>query len=274
MDALEEIKTNQADCIVGLPIQVLSLAKLKNTDPRYSDLKLKSILLSADYVPETLRHTISTAFDCPVYTHYGMTEMGYGGGVECSALNGYHMRDVDLYTEIINPITGEAVSDGTYGEVVFTTLGREGMPLIRYRTGDIARILPSNCYCSKVFKRMDYVQGRFSERLPLQNGNYLTIGMLDEILFQLDNVLDYRASFETKGDSILLHIAVKPVNQKTGINPNEIETMIRKNPMFASLLANHNIILTFDGYINDIEVSNGMVKRRLGKKQQGQGKIA
>ena len=77
--------------------------------------------MSADYVPRSICNEVSKSFDCPVFTHYGMTEMGYGGGVECSALNGYHMRDVDLYTEIIDPLTGENVAEGNYGEVVFTT---------------------------------------------------------------------------------------------------------------------------------------------------------
>ena len=88
---------------------------------------------------------MSSAFSCPVFTHYGMTEMGYGGGVECAALNGYHMREEDLYTEIIDPITRKNVPEGNYGEVVFTTFRREVMPLIRYRTGDIAGFLPKNC---------------------------------------------------------------------------------------------------------------------------------
>ena len=79
--------------------------------------------------------TLRTVWGGDVYNHYGTTEMGLGGGVECAAHRGYHLREADLYFEIVDPLTGEHVEDGEFGEVVFTTLTREGMPLIRYRMG-------------------------------------------------------------------------------------------------------------------------------------------
>jgi len=261
-DALETIQSKNIDCIVGLPIQVFYLAKLKKTDVRYKNLKLKSILLSADYVPRSLCIAVSNAFGCPVFAHYGMTEMGYGGGVECTALNGYHMREVDLYTEIIDPLTGQNVTEGSYGEVVFTTLRREGMPLIRYRTGDIARFLPKNCSCSNAFKRMDYVRGRATEYLKLKDGQLLSIGMIDEIMFGIENVLDYKAviSIEQK---IVLCLSIKPVNIKVPIKYSDIEKYIRQDKYLRLLIENNNICLRFSVIIDDIEISNGMIKRKL-----------
>lgn len=76
-----------------------------------------------------------------------MTEMGYGGGVECQALNGYHLREDDLYFEIVDPCSGKAVADGVTGEIVFTTFNRQAMPLIRYRTGDIGAFSVDACQC-------------------------------------------------------------------------------------------------------------------------------
>jgi len=261
-DALETIQSKNIDCIVGLPIQVFYLAKLKSRSGRYKNLKLKSILLSADYVPRSLCTAVSMAFNCPVFTHYGMTEMGYGGGVECSALNGYHMREVDLYTEIIDPLTGQNVKHGSYGEVVFTTLRREGMPLIRYRTGDIARFLPKNCSCSNAFKRMDYVKGRVTEYLKLKNGQLLSIGMIDEVMFGIENVLDYRASISNK-EKMVISLSIKPVNSKIPIEFSDIENCIRKDKHLGILIENNNIFIEFGGIINDIEISNGMIKRKL-----------
>lgn len=261
-DALETLKLNQIDCIVGLPTQVFYLAKLKNTDERYTYLKLKSVLLSADYVPRSICNAVSNAFDCPVFTHYGMTEMGYGGGVECSAINGYHMRDVDMYTEIIDPLTGENVPEGNYGEVVFTTFNREGMPLLRYRTGDRARFLPSNCSCNDVFKRLDYVTGRLSEILSFKDGSYISIGMLDEIMFKIDNVLDYKAAIE-EGKRIILNLTIKPVDKQMPLNFIEIEKLINEDKQLAKLIENNNILLEFGIIVDDIEVSNGMKKRKF-----------
>ena len=261
-DALETMRTKNIDCIVGLPIQILYLAKLKNTDVRYKNLKLTSVLLSADYVPRSLCHAVSRAFSCPVFTHYGMTEMGYGGGVECTSLNGYHMREVDLYTEIIDPLTNQNVPEGTYGEVVFTTLGREAMPLIRYRTGDIARFLPKNCSCSNVVRRMDYVQGRVGEYLKLKDGKHLSIGMIDEIMFGIENVLDYRATISKK-PKVVISLGIKPVNPEVPIKFNDIEKSFKQDKYLGLLLENNNIHIEYSGVIDDIGVSNGMVKRKF-----------
>jgi phenylacetate-coenzyme A ligase PaaK-like adenylate-forming protein len=119
--------------------------------------------------------------------------MGFGGGVECEALDGYHLREGDLYFEVVNHETGEACPDGKIGEVVFTTLTRQGMPLIRYRTGDIARMITWPCPCGSVLKRMDYVRGRWNGLVRLDTDCTLTVYEMDESLFQLPGLLDYRA---------------------------------------------------------------------------------
>lgn len=261
-DALETIQSRNIDCIVGLPIQVFYLAKLKKTDIRYKNLKLKSILLSADYVARSLCRVISDAFSCLVFSHYGMTEMGYGGGVECIALNGYHMREVDLYTEIIDPLTKQNVSEGIYGEVVITTFRREAMPFIRYRTGDIARFLPKDCNCSKAFKRMDYVQGRMGEYLKLKDGKQICIGMFDEIMFKIENVLDYRVFISNK-EKVVITLSIKSVNSQIPIKFSYIEKCIRDDNDLGLLIEKSNIYIEFAYISDDIEISNGMIKRKF-----------
>lgn len=261
-DVLIRLKAEKIDCIVGIPIQVYYLAKRIQSDIKYSEINLKSILLSADYVPRSLCKTVSSTFGCPVFTHYGMSEMGYGGGVECSYLNGYHMRDVDLYTEIINPITGNPAEYGTFGEVVITTLGREGMPFIRYRTGDIARFLPNACSCNKVFKRMDYVTGRLADRYYLKDGSIISINILDEIMFSINQVLDYRAEIKA-GENTLLRLSIKTDKENTTINPTEIKSIIKMDKYLSSVLEKNNIIVEVVDHIDKFEVSNGMIKRKL-----------
>jgi phenylacetate-coenzyme A ligase PaaK-like adenylate-forming protein len=120
----------------------------------------RSLLLSGDYVSPAVRDEIERLWDCKVYEHYGMTEMGLGGAMSCEIREGYHIREADLYIEIINPHTGEPVPDGEFGEIVFTTLTRQAMPLIRYRTGDISRIIPSPCPCGSVPRRLERVGSR------------------------------------------------------------------------------------------------------------------
>ena len=261
-DALETIKEKKIDCIVGLPIQVYYLAKLKDIKLEYRNFHLNSILLSADYVPRAISDEVSKVFNCPVFTHYGMSEMGYGGGVECAALNGYHMRDVDLYVEIINPLTGENVAEGDYGEVVFTTLKREGMPLIRYKTGDISRFLPNDCSCNKTFKRLDYVIGRLSESLIIDDENFISIGMLDEVMFQIDNLLDYKVEIE-KDEVVKINLIIKLVNREITIKLADIKNIFMEDKCFGALIKDGKIIINLIGTYEEVEVSNGMQKRKF-----------
>lgn len=177
-------------CIVGIPMQVLYLSCLK---PELFTTHIKKVLLSTDYVPDALVERLSRHGTCKVFNHYGMTEMGYGGGVECECLGGYHFRENHLYVEIIDPQTGKRVSDGEYGEVVFTTLNRQAMPLIRYKTGDRARFLTQPCRCGTFLRTMEKVQGRMENKVRL-NGCEVHLKALDEIILKHDEIINYKAT--------------------------------------------------------------------------------
>lgn len=134
-----------------------------------SELKrpnIKSVLLSAEYVSGQSRRSISTAWGAEIFEHYGMTEMGLGCAVSCREQLkdpenlGYHIREADIYIEIVDPETGKPLPDGKEGEIVFTTLTRRGMPFIRYRTGDISRLLTRDCTCGSVLKLLGRVGDR------------------------------------------------------------------------------------------------------------------
>lgn len=124
------------------------------------DIKMKTVLLSAEYVSEESRNKIEAAWGCKIFEHYGMTEMGLGCAVHCPEIAGCHIRECDLYLEIIDPITGEVLPDGEEGEIVFTTLTRRGMPFIRYRTGDWSRFINEPCGCGSVLKSLSRVGDR------------------------------------------------------------------------------------------------------------------
>ena len=110
--------------------------------------------------------------------------------------------------EVIDPINGRMVSEGKYGEVVFTTLTRRGMPLIRYRTGDISRFIPGDCPCGTVLRTLEKVRGRISNRVDLGNGHCLTMADLDEALFPIDGVWNFTASLSREGKMDHLHVEV------------------------------------------------------------------
>jgi len=146
------------DVIVGIPSQMHRLAV------DICGFRLKSVLLASDYIAPATVSAIENAWGCEVFKHYGLTESGLGGAVSCDAHAGYHMREADLYFEIIDPVTGLNLPDGEYGEIVFTTLNRRGMPLIRYRTGDMSRILAEPCPCGSTIRRFDHIADRGIEK--------------------------------------------------------------------------------------------------------------
>lgn len=186
-----------ADCLVGVPGQMALLAEAA---PK---LRPKTVLLSGDYVPQSVVRRLESIWECEVFQHWGMTETGYGGGVECGAHCGYHLRDADLMIEIIHPETGESVPNGTWGEVVFSAFARKGMPLLHYRTGDIGRFCPDACGCGGVLPRLDKVMGRIENTIFLHNGDAISIHQLDEVLFALDGVHDYAVKLKQNPEATL-----------------------------------------------------------------------
>jgi phenylacetate-coenzyme A ligase PaaK-like adenylate-forming protein len=204
---LAVMASENVNCAVGVPTQVLALARSAGME-KSNRLRLKSVLLTMDHVPDAIVRAIEASWGCTVYNHYGMTEMGLGGGVECQARRGYHVREADLYVEIMDPIYGKTVPEGEYGEVVFTTLTRRGMPLIRYRAGDISRFIPGGCTCGTVLRALEKVRGRISNRMELDNGRFLTMADLDDAVFSVDGVWNFTATVSRENNTNHLHVGV------------------------------------------------------------------
>ncbi len=180
--------------LVGVPVQVLALVRYGEAVGAVPPPALRRMLLTTDHVSNSLVRTVERAWGCEVYNHYGMTEMGLGGGVECLARRGYHLREADLYIEIIDPATGDPVPEGGRGEVVFTTLTRKGMPLIRYRTGDVSRFIPGGCRCGTVLRTLERVRERIQGRIEIGAARRLTMADLDEALFPIAGMLNFSAT--------------------------------------------------------------------------------
>ena len=269
-----ELLHHPSACLVGIPTQLLALAR---TDGGGIIPKgwVKSVLLSTDYVPEAVQRELEHLWGCRVLTHYGMTETGLGGGVECEARAGYHLREADLYTEIIDPATGKRVADGISGEVVFTTLRRRGMPLIRYRTGDLARILPESCPCGTVLKRLARVQGRIDSCVPLQQGLNLSMTALDELLFPIPGLLNFSASVSREAGQDRLHLdfQVCPGTEER-VAREALGVLLRSEPMAPlfrrRVLAMGSITFTAAGWF-----TSGTGKRRIidDRQRQAQSRL-
>ena len=120
---------------------------------------MTALISGAERVTPYLRGQLEVYWRAPLYMTYASTELGASLGAECRAQNGYHLHEYDYAVEVVDPdVEG-------YGEIVFTTLSRRVMPLIRYRTGDIARLLPEPCRCGIPFRRLSAIRGRTDEVL-------------------------------------------------------------------------------------------------------------
>ena len=147
----------EAHCLVAAPAQ---LANLLTWFPAAGPKNLVGVLSSAEPLDAALGQSLRQHWQCEVLDHYGLTETAYGGAVECAAHNGFHVRELDVLIEIVDISGSKVLQHGQAGEVVITTLQREAMPLVRYRTGDVARILPGPCACGSPLHRLGPVLGR------------------------------------------------------------------------------------------------------------------
>jgi phenylacetate-coenzyme A ligase PaaK-like adenylate-forming protein len=196
------------DAVVGMPLQVLALARLAGAMGTQSP---RSVLLTGDTVPRAVVTALRRIWRCQVCQHYGMTETGLGGGVECAAMDGCHLREADLYVEIIDPHTGQQTAPGTIGEIVITTLAREAMPLVRYRTGDLGRLIDAPCPCGSVLRRLQPVHGRLRGRFRLGPDPDLSLADLDEAVLPLPSVVGLTARLVRKPGRDQLQVTVRTV---------------------------------------------------------------
>ena len=258
---LDEIVSQGIDCLVGLPVQVLSLARHPQALLVPAG-QLKSILLSADYVPAAVVDELALIWDVPVFNHYGMTEMGLGGGVECVCRCGYHLREADLFMEIVDQHSGRKLETGEVGEVVFTTLTRTGMPIIRYRTGDLARFLPDPCPCGTVLHRLERVRGRIAARVQLRGGETFSMSELDEALFALPFLLNFQPVLSNTcvTETLELHIATFELGAREAAGP--IRRALLRIPAIGNAVATGQLTL---GRIDDRTINplSGSVKRNI-----------
>ena len=152
-------------------------------------IKLKKGVIGSERWSEAKRKYIAETLGIELYDIYGLTEIyGPGIGVNCLGQNGMHIFDDYLYTEIIDPQTGEVLPDGEEGEIVITTLVKEGAPLIRFRTHDLSRIIPGDCpCCSRKYPRLDTIKGRSDDMFKVHGVNMFP-AQVEEILGMVDGV--------------------------------------------------------------------------------------
>ena len=171
-------------------------------------IKLKKGVIGSERWSEAKRRYIANELGIELYDIYGLTEIyGPGIGINCPNQTGMHIFDDFLYTEIIDPVTGEVLPDGEEGEIVITTLVKEGAPLIRFRTHDLSKIIPGECGCGRHFPRLDTIIGRSDDMFKVHGVNMFP-SQVEEILGLVDGVSsEYKidiAHDESKNKDIIM----------------------------------------------------------------------
>jgi phenylacetate-CoA ligase len=156
-------------------------------DPR-KDTKLKLAFIGAEPHSEKMRRKIEEIYGFKAFNSYGLSEMnGPGVAFECPCQNGMHIWEDQYFVEIIDPKTQKRAPDGEDGELVLTTLARKGMPILRYRTKDLTRILPGICECGRTHRRIDRIKGRTDDMMILKGVNIFPI-QIEKKLMEIPGV--------------------------------------------------------------------------------------
>lgn len=180
---------NHVNVWFGEAITILRATRILSQQMDLSRIGMKCIFITMTNIPDSMIRYLENTWGCKVSTHYGLTESGWGLAVDCDCCSGYHYNELDHMIEIVDPDTGALLPYGEQGEVVLTNISRECMPLVRYRTGDIATLYPSSC--GSHLDLLGHIVRR-KEGAYLLNGKELYPALFDETLFQNEQVLDYR----------------------------------------------------------------------------------
>ncbi len=168
------------------PSYAMYLAESINEAGLKDKLKLKVGILGAEPWSEDMRHAIEEGLGIKAYDVYGLSEiMGPGVSFECECQNGMHINEDMFIAEIIDPDTGEVLPEGSSGELVFTTITKEGFPVIRYRTRDICSLIYEKCECGRTFIRMNKPTGRSDDMLIIRGVNVFP-SQIEEVLLRVN----------------------------------------------------------------------------------------
>ncbi len=194
---IRDFGTTVLHAIPSYASRVYEVMREEGVDPR-RDTKLRVLCIGAEPHSEEQRQRIEQQLGVKAYNSYGISEMmGPGVAFECPEQNGLHIWEDYFIVEIIDPVTLEPVPDGQLGELVLTTINREGMPLLRYRTRDLTRILPGECACGRHHRRLARLQGRSDDMIILKGVNIFPI-QIEKILLGFKELgTDYLITLET-----------------------------------------------------------------------------
>ena len=208
LQLMQQFGSTVIHIIPSFALYLLNTFAKHGLDPR--DLPLRIAFVGAEPHSEDMRRRIEAAYGLKAYNSYGLSEMnGPGVAFECPEQNGMHVWEDAFLLEVLDPETLEPVGPGVVGELVFTNLTRQGMPLLRYRTRDLAAYDDSPCPCGRSSRRLSRIQGRSDDMLIVKGVNIFPL-QIDQVLMAMPEVGSHYLVEVTREDfSDLMHVKVE-----------------------------------------------------------------
>lgn len=226
---INDFKTTALHAIPSYAIRLAEVFQEEGLDP--TGTTLKTLVIGAEPHTDEQRRKIERMLGVKAYNSFGMTEMnGPGVAFECTEQNGMHFWEDCYFVEIIDPETGEPVPEGEIGELVLTTLDREMMPLLRYRTRDLTRILPGKCPCGRTHLRIDRIKGRSDDMFIIKGVNIFPM-QVEKILVQFPQLgSNYLITLETVNnqDEMIVEVELSDLSTDNYIELERIRKEITR----------------------------------------------
>ena len=209
---MKDLGTDILACTPSYALLIADTAIEMGYDPA-TEFKISGVILGAEPASENMRQEIRDKLGVQYCDVYGLSEvMGPGVAMECAASNGLHLAEDQFFAEIVDPDTLEPVPDGTFGELVFTTLVRECCPLVRYRTRDVTRIIAEECSCGRTHRKIDRIVGRTDDMLILRGVNVFP-SQIEQVITEFPEIAtQYQIILTNKGplDRVELDVETVP----------------------------------------------------------------
>lgn len=249
---IEDLKPDALVCTPSYALTIADAAHKEGINPRR--FSLKYAYLGGEPWTEEMRQVIENEFEITAFNNYGLSEIiGPGVSGECCEKQGMHIQEDHFLVECIDPETLDPVSDGELGELVFTTLSREAMPIIRYRTRDIASLTRTPCPCGRSGVRMSRIKGRSDDMLVIRGVNVFPSQIEEALLRVDDKAAHYMIEIDRPGTLDELTIRVEaPGNDLSTDNAAGLEQRFRDS-IYTTAGVRAEVILTKPGTLTRSE---------------------
>jgi phenylacetate-CoA ligase len=235
-EQIDQIERTRPELLMGSAFRIWRITQESRESHDLTSIGVKAIFITSEYLSTAMRLRIEEYWQAEVFHHYGMTEPGFVIGVECQAHDGFHFNETQLLFEVVDPSTGQVLKDGEEGELVFTTLQRDGMPLIRYRTGDVASLSRGTCGCgATTLTRIGTLPKRVGLIVTIGTGEQIYTSLFDEVLYQIPELIDYRIFIDRDGDIDTLTCKMEVLGNPSDLESRALEQLLAITPIQKSV---------------------------------------